>query len=128
MRFWPCFPYRNADRDCEGGRCSIAIAIVAYEQMKGVPMTQQPIRFVDGAAYERMMGAWSLLAGDVFLDWLAPRQNLKWIDVGCGNGAFTQLIVAKTAPAEVQGIDPSDGQLEYARKRRGTAMVQFHKG
>jgi SAM-dependent methyltransferase len=91
-------------------------------------MNQQPIRFEDGAAYERMMGAWSLLAGDVFLDWLTPRKNLRWIDVGCGNGAFTQLIVAKTTPAEVQGIDPSDGQLAYARKRSGTAMAQFHKG
>ena len=91
-------------------------------------MTEQPIRFEDGAAYERMMGAWSRLAGDVFLDWLAPRKNLGWIDVGCGNGAFTELIVAKTAPREVQGIDPSDGQLNYARTRRGAEMAQFHKG
>jgi ubiquinone/menaquinone biosynthesis C-methylase UbiE len=91
-------------------------------------MAQQPIRFEDGAAYERMMGAWSRLAGDVFLDWLAPRKGLKWMDVGCGNGAFTELIVAKTAPAQVQGIDPSDGQLAYARKRSGTGMAEFHKG
>jgi hypothetical protein len=28
-------------------------------------MTQQPIRFDDGAAYERMMGAWSRLVGHV---------------------------------------------------------------
>src|ERR1700753_5316 len=91
-------------------------------------MTQQPIRFEDGAAYERMMGAWSLLTGDVFLDWLAPRKSLKWLDVGCGNGAFTELIVAKTAPREVEGIDPSDGQLAYARARRGTEMAQLHTG
>lgn len=91
-------------------------------------MAQQPIRFQDGAAYERMMGAWSRLAGDVFLDWLAPDQNLRWLDVGCGNGAFTELIVTKTAPREVQGIDPSDGQLAYARTRSGIAMAQFHNG
>jgi len=35
-------------------------------------MTQQPIRFDDGAAYERMMRAWSQLVGQVFLDWLSP--------------------------------------------------------
>jgi ubiquinone/menaquinone biosynthesis C-methylase UbiE len=97
-------------------------------QMKGDPMAQQPIRFEDGAAYERMMGAWSRPAGDVFLDWLAPRKGLKWIDVGCGNGAFTELIVAKTAPAEIWGIDPSDGQLAYARSRRGVEMAEFRKG
>ena len=68
---------------------------------------EQQIRFDDGAAYERMMGIWSRIVGDVFLDWLGPRSGLQWIDVGCGNGAFTELIVARCAPAEVQGIDPS---------------------
>ena len=35
-------------------------------------MTEPQIRFDDGAAYERMMGVWSQLAGEQFLDWLAP--------------------------------------------------------
>ena len=35
-------------------------------------MSEHQIRFDDGAAYERMMGTWSRLAGDVFLDWLNP--------------------------------------------------------
>lgn len=30
-------------------------------------MAEQSIRFDDGAAYERVMGRWSRLAGDVFL-------------------------------------------------------------
>jgi ubiquinone/menaquinone biosynthesis C-methylase UbiE len=97
-------------------------------QTKDTPMAERQIRFEDGAAYERMMGAWSRLAGEVFLDWLAPRAGLKWIDVGCGNGAFTDLIVARTAPAEVEGIDPSDGQLAYARTRSGTRMAEFRNG
>jgi SAM-dependent methyltransferase len=91
-------------------------------------MAEQQIRFDDGAAYERMMGAWSKLAGEIFLDWLAPHAGLRWIDVGCGNGAFTELIVARTAPSQVRGIDPSDGQLAYARTRSGTEMVEFGKG
>ncbi len=96
--------------------------------MKDNLMPEQQIRFDDGAAYERMMGAWSKLAGETFLDWLAPRAGLRWIDVGCGNGAFTERIVARNAPAEVQGIDPSDGQLAYARTRSGTQMAEFRKG
>lgn len=91
-------------------------------------MAEQPIRFDDGAAYERMMGVWSRLAGEIFLDWLAPRQGLKWIDVGCGNGAFTELIVARSAPAKVSGVDPSDGQLAYARTRKGTEIAEFRQG
>jgi hypothetical protein len=43
-------------------------------------VTEHQIRFDDGAAYERMMGTWNRLAGDVFLDWLAPRPGLRWID------------------------------------------------
>jgi hypothetical protein len=33
-------------------------------------MAEQQIKFEDGAGYETMMGVWSRLAGDVFLDWL----------------------------------------------------------
>ena len=91
-------------------------------------MTEQQIRFEDGAAYERMMGIWSRLAGEVFLDWLAPAPDLRWIDVGCGNGAFTELIVQRCKPAAVDGVDPSEGQLAYARTRPGAHRVQFHHG
>ena len=91
-------------------------------------MAEPQIRFDDGAAYERMMGVWSRLAGEIFLDWLAPRSALRWIDVGCGNGAFTELIVKRHAPAEVQGVDPSDGQLAYARTLPSTRIAQFRQG
>jgi SAM-dependent methyltransferase len=91
-------------------------------------MTEQQIRFDDGAAYERMMGVWSRLAGDVFLDWLAPRAGLRWIDVGCGNGAFTELIIERCAPTEVAGIDPSEAQLSFARQRPATGVATFRLG
>ena len=65
-----------------------------------------PIRFDDGAAYDHYMGVWSRLVGDVFLDWLAPAHGLRWLDVGCGNGAFTERLVARCAPGLVEGIDP----------------------
>jgi SAM-dependent methyltransferase len=86
------------------------------------------IRFDDGAAYERYMGKWSRLAGDTFLDWLDPNPGLRWLDVGCGNGAFTEMVVERCAPASVHGIDPSEGQLAYARRRPALANVQFHQG
>ena len=91
-------------------------------------MAEQQIRFDDGAAYERMMGTWSRLVGDIFLDWLAPRSGLRWIDIGCGNGAFTQLVVERCAPAEVQGIDPSERQLAFARARPATRVAEFRQG
>jgi ubiquinone/menaquinone biosynthesis C-methylase UbiE len=86
------------------------------------------IRFDDGAGYERTMGAWSRLAGEVFLDWLAPPPGLRWIDIGCGNGAFTELLVERCGPLEVHGLDPSERQLAFARTRAATRGVAFCKG
>ena len=91
-------------------------------------MAEQQIRFDDGASYERMMGIWSRLAGDVFIDWLAPRTGLRWIDIGCGSGAFTELLIERCPPAEVQGIDPSEGQLAFARTRPAACVAQFRQG
>lgn len=90
--------------------------------------TTTAIRFDDGAAYERFMGVWSQRVGDEFLKWLAPPHDLRWLDVGCGNGAFTELLVARCAPRVVHGIDPSEAQLAFARMRPGTQMVQYRLG
>jgi ubiquinone/menaquinone biosynthesis C-methylase UbiE len=86
------------------------------------------IRFDDGAAYERYMGEWSRLVGETFLGWLDLQSGLRWLDVGCGNGAFTEMLVERCAPASVQGIDPSDGQLAYARTRPASRVAQFRQG
>jgi SAM-dependent methyltransferase len=91
-------------------------------------MTLAPIRFDDGESYERGMGMWSRLAGDVFLDWLAPQPGLRWVDIGCGNGAFTELLIARCAPADTQAIDPSEGQLAFARMRPGALGATFRQG
>ena len=91
-------------------------------------MSGAPIRFEDGAAYEQAMGVWSRLAGEVFLDWLAPTPGLRWADIGCGSGAFTELLVRRCAPAETQGLDPSEGQLSYARVRPGARGAMFQQG
>jgi SAM-dependent methyltransferase len=91
-------------------------------------MVDSVIRFDDGAAYEQMMGIWSRKVGDVFLDWLEPRTGWTWIDIGCGNGAFTELLAERCAPAEVQGIDPSEGQLAFARARPAARTAHFQQG
>ena len=84
--------------------------------------------FTDGKAYERLMGRWSQIAGAKFLDWVDPPKHRHWIDVGCGNGAFTEVLIARAAPAAVTGIDPSDGQIDYARTRAGAKLAQFRVG
>jgi len=86
------------------------------------------IRFTDGASYERYMGRWSQLAGERFLAWLAPQSGLRWLDIGCGNGASTEMLAERCAPASLYGIDPSEAQLTYARTRPALHKAQFRQG
>jgi len=91
-------------------------------------MATNQITFDDGAAYERYMGKWSQLVGETFLDWLAPKAGLRWLDIGCGNGAFTELLARRCAPAAVQGVDPSEAQLAFARSRPALCPTQYQLG
>ena len=88
----------------------------------------QPIKFTDGSAYERFMAPWSRSAGALFLDWVAPEPGRAWVDIGCGNGAFTELILAKAAPSSICAIDPSDAQVSYARQKISGKPVEFAVG
>jgi ubiquinone/menaquinone biosynthesis C-methylase UbiE len=89
----------------------------------------QTIRFDDGASYEIMMGRWSRLVGERFIDWIGVPQGSCWLDVGCGNGAFTELLIERCAPRQVRAFDPSPGQLAYARTRLAAgAPVNWAEG
>lgn len=91
-------------------------------------MSAPPIRFDVGDAYERSMGVWSQLAGEIFLDWLRPASGLEWVDVGCGSGAFTELIAQRCSPASIHGIDPAEGLLAFARTRPAAQIATFGDG
>lgn len=92
-------------------------------------MAEQPqIRFEDGASYETYMGIWSRRVGEQFLDWLDAPPGLSWLDVGAGNGAFTALLASRTQPSAILGVDPSQAQLDYARKRQDVGAARFESG
>ncbi len=84
--------------------------------------------FDDGIAYEDFMGRWSRIVGEKFLEWLAPAEKLSWLDVGCGNGAFTELVQAKCAPASILGVDPSQEQLNVANSRTLSKTIEYRIG
>jgi SAM-dependent methyltransferase len=72
-------------------------------------------RWKNTRAYERYMGRWSTPAGERFLAWLQPPPGLAWLDVGCGTGALTKIILQTYQPQQVLGIDASDGFMAHAR-------------
>jgi ubiquinone/menaquinone biosynthesis C-methylase UbiE len=84
--------------------------------------------FTDGDAYEHFMGRWSRAVGVEFLDWLALPQGLDWLDVGCGTGAFTGLVIERCAPRRISAIDPAEDQIAFARKSPMAARADFKVG
>ena len=88
-------------------------------------MAQDAQLFSDGTAYEQFMGRWTRAVGTVFLDWLAPPTDACWLDIGCGTGVFTDLIVSTCSPAKVVAIDPSEPQIELARKKPIAQRADF---
>ena len=91
-------------------------------------MAESTQRFDDGAAYERFMGRWSRAVGGDFLRWVGAPQHADWIDVGCGTGIFTQLILDTCAPRTVIGIDPEPAQIEHARRQSFASRADFRVG
>jgi ubiquinone/menaquinone biosynthesis C-methylase UbiE len=91
-------------------------------------MSRNDRLFTDGAAYERLMGRWSRAVGDIFLEWIEAPTNLRWLDVGCGTGVFTEKVIRDCAPTAVTGIDPSPEQLAFAQDRAGLSSAEFRVG
>jgi SAM-dependent methyltransferase len=84
--------------------------------------------FTDGKSYGQTMGRLSRIAGAAFLDWLSLPEGLRWLDVGCGGGAFTELVLERTAPGAVSAVDPSENQIAFARTRPSAARVAYEIG
>jgi len=81
-----------------------------------------------GQAYDRAMGRLSRVAGARFLEWLSMPTNLRWLDVGCGTGSFTELILERGAPNAISAIDPSDDQIAFAKSKSSAKQIDYRKG
>jgi ubiquinone/menaquinone biosynthesis C-methylase UbiE len=91
-------------------------------------MADGTIYFTDGAAYDRLMAPWSRAVGKQFLDWLAAPVGLRWLDVGCGTGAFTELVLEQSNPRDVNAVDPAEDQIAHARTKPIAKRVNFRLG
>jgi ubiquinone/menaquinone biosynthesis C-methylase UbiE len=91
-------------------------------------MAETRIAFDDGDAYDRYMGRWSRAIGQKFLAWVGAPKNLSWLEVGCGTGAFTRMILDHAAPHKIVGIDPSPQQVEHAKQAITAHHADFRIG
>jgi ubiquinone/menaquinone biosynthesis C-methylase UbiE len=90
-------------------------------------MADNTISFTDGAAYDGLMAPWSRAVGKQFLDWLALPPGLRWLDVGCGTGAFTELLLGEVNPRDVSAVDPAEDQIAYALTKPTATYVNFRQ-
>jgi ubiquinone/menaquinone biosynthesis C-methylase UbiE len=70
-------------------------------------------------SYEYYMGRWSRLVAESFSDWLSPSSGLDWLDIGCGTGALSEVILNNHKPAALTAIDQSEEFVRTAHKRLG---------
>ena len=90
-------------------------------------MAQTRIDFVDSSGYERFMGRWSRAVAPHFLRWIKPPRGARWLDVGCGGGILTEVLLDLCEPASVIGIDPSSFQVEQATRGPAGARAEFRQ-
>ncbi|KOX16216.1 methyltransferase [Saccharothrix sp. NRRL B-16348] len=81
-----------------------------------------------GEAYEAYVGRWSAPVARRFLRGLDVPAGRRWLDVGCGPGALTTAVLKLADPAEVVGVDPSEGFLATAKHRVADPRAAFHVG
>jgi SAM-dependent methyltransferase len=81
-----------------------------------------------GAAYEQYVGRWSRRIAVNFLDSLDALHGLAWADVGCGTGALTAAILARSHPASIHALDASETFVDRARELIDDVRVRFECG
>lgn len=89
---------------------------------------QRPDVFQVGDAYESYVGRWSRSVANAFIDWLALPVPGRWLDVGCGTGVLSEIVLARAAPTAVTGIDSSEGFIAHARRQLHDPRANFECG
>ncbi len=84
--------------------------------------------WLSGIAYEKFMGRWSTLVAQKFLSWLAISPTRSWLDVGCGTGSLTALILEAYQPKEIISIDSSSDFISHAQRLITDPIVHFRVG
>ena len=75
------------------------------------------VTWESGDAYELYMGRWSRMVAREFLQWIDPPEQLRWLDVGCGTGTLSDLIINHYKPAALYAVDSSESFIKTARLR-----------
>lgn len=70
-----------------------------------------------GEAYDRFMGRYSRPLARQLADWLEVAPGQRAVDVGCGPGALTEVLVERLGADHVRAVDPSEPFVAACRER-----------
>jgi SAM-dependent methyltransferase len=79
---------------------------------------------VDGDAYDRFMGRYSVPLAPELADFAAIAAGQRVLDVGCGPGALTSELVKRLGPSAVAAVDPSEPFVAAAQERHPGVSVR----
>ncbi|HEU4329680.1 MAG TPA: methyltransferase domain-containing protein [Lapillicoccus sp.] len=72
---------------------------------------------VAGGSYQRFMGRFSEKLSAPFADYAGVASGMRVLDVGCGPGALTAVLVDRLGASAVAGVDPSEPFVAAVRER-----------
>ena len=84
--------------------------------------------WLSGNPYKMFMGRWSTLVARKFLAWLSVPFARSWLDVGCGTGSLTKLILEAQQPKDVVAVDSSSDFISFAQGSITNPSVRFMVG
>lgn len=70
-----------------------------------------------GDAYDAFMGRYSRRLAPLFADWTGVSAGQQALDVGCGPGALTEVLVERLGLSSVVACDPSQSFVDACRAR-----------
>lgn len=77
------------------------------------------------AAYETFMGRWSARLAPLFTQFAGIRDGQRVLDVGCGTGSLSRVLLGSGPNISVVGIDPAEEYVAFARQGISDSRASF---
>jgi ubiquinone/menaquinone biosynthesis C-methylase UbiE len=87
-----------------------------------------PDAFSNPDAYELFMGRWSARLAPSFAAFAGIRNGQHVLDVGCGTGSLSRILLAMGDGIRTAGVEPVEDYVSAARQKTPDARATFQAG
>ena len=88
-------------------------------------MTSTTYTATAAAAYECLMGRWSRLLAQQFIDFAGIEDRDRILDLGCGTGSLCLALATRNEPSQIIGVDLSARYVAHAQTRTRDPRLSF---